>query len=328
MKGFRQALVGVIMALMFCVMFLGSASLAMTESGYALAQAPTAAATLLSFPGKPVLTLANAVANQLTPTPIAGQPQAALTFTPPADCLPPKGWQPVMVQPDDTLRGLARSYNTSVDALKAGNCLLTSALIPGTFLYLPPLPPKPPTPQCGPPAGWVVYRARPGDTLSRLSSTLGVSIWQLQSANCLGSSTYIWTGQSLYVPFYPPVYATPYPTATRWLSPTPWPPTATRPATLPPTVTTPPTWTLSPSLTPTQGVETPTATSPGGVTDTPPPTDTVPPPTVPPPTDTPLPPPTATSVPPTVPPPPTLPPPTVPPPPTSEPPTPTAFPYP
>lgn len=80
---------------------------------------------------------------------------------------------------------------------------------------------------CGPPSRWVVYTVRPGDTLYRLSKVLGVSISQLQEANCLGNSTAIRAGTGLYVPFLPP--ASPGPTI-RPPTSMPPPPSPTKPA--------------------------------------------------------------------------------------------------
>jgi len=57
---------------------------------------------------------------------------------------------------------------------------------------------------CSRPANWVPYIIQPGDTLSKLSQLLGVSISQLQIANCMGSSTTLYSGRVLYVPFLPP----------------------------------------------------------------------------------------------------------------------------
>ncbi len=92
---------------------------------------------------------------------------------------------------------------------------------------------------CGAPAGWVLYTVKQGDTLSSLSRVLGVSIAQLQSANCMGSSTQLYTGSSMYVPFYPPVVKTAIPTNTA----TSVPPTKTP---VPATKTTAPTDTAIP----------------------------------------------------------------------------------
>lgn len=53
---------------------------------------------------------------------------------------------------------------------------------------------------CVHPLNWVWYTVQAGDTLSSLSRTTGVTVAQLQQANCLGTSTQIVTGQNLSVP--------------------------------------------------------------------------------------------------------------------------------
>ena len=86
------------------------------------------------------------------------------------------------------------------------------------------------TDSCGVPAGWILYTVKQGDTLSSLSRALGVSIAQLQSANCMGSSTQLYLGTSIYVPFTPPVVKTATPMPSKTSIPntkTPVPPTNT-----------------------------------------------------------------------------------------------------
>ena len=85
---------------------------------------------------------------------------------------------------------------------------------------------------CGSPNNWVVYIVRAGDTLSRLSQVYGVSIAELQRANCLGTSTVLHTGQILYVPFvatFAPSATLPFviPTITLTDTPVPIPPSDT-----------------------------------------------------------------------------------------------------
>lgn len=161
--------------------------------------------------------------------------------------------------------------------------------------------PEPSTAGCQSPAGWPVYIVRPGDTLFSLSLTLGISVQELQSANCLTSET-LYAGQSLYVPFLPnPVQPSRTPKPTSRPSRTPLPPSRT-PTHPPPTNTrVPPTATFVPprntKVPPTHTTVPPTNT-PFPPTDTPlPPSDTPVPPTAPPrpPKDT-LPPPTVTSI--------------------------------
>lgn len=61
-----------------------------------------------------------------------------------------------------------------------------------------------PTQTCRVPTGWVPYIIQPGDTLSYLSHSTGVSLSQMQSANCLNDSNLIRSGQQIFVPYLPP----------------------------------------------------------------------------------------------------------------------------
>jgi hypothetical protein len=63
------------------------------------------------------------------------------TFPTPMNCRIPSGWKPITIQPGDTLLSLAATYGTTATELRAGNCLATQTLLPGTLLYVPPLPP-------------------------------------------------------------------------------------------------------------------------------------------------------------------------------------------
>jgi LysM repeat protein len=53
---------------------------------------------------------------------------------------------------------------------------------------------------CQTPLSWVPYVVQPGDTLYHLSVAYGVTTAQLQQANCMGSSTFLKVGQTLFVP--------------------------------------------------------------------------------------------------------------------------------
>ena len=53
-----------------------------------------------------------------------------------------------------------------------------------------------------PPQNWVVYTVQRNDTLSSLGQRTGTSWQQIQTANCLASTT-IFAGQRLYLPFVP-----------------------------------------------------------------------------------------------------------------------------
>lgn len=124
---------------------------------------------------------------------------------------------------------------------------------------------------------WPSYYVKPGDTLFALASSIGSTVDELVSANCL-SNHWIYTGQRLYVPRLPVITSptaiptltlteTPTATATATPSPTPtYTPTATD--TPIPTATNTPTPTDTPS---------PTATYTPTATDTPTPIPTTPP---------------------------------------------------
>ncbi len=289
MKDWRQIGFGLFFALLSSALVLGSISLSFLESGYTLGSAPTTVVTYFPFVGEPKLTLAGMntgiFLETIAPTSVILSLQTPTQTT----CPPPSGWVQITIQPDDTLRSLARRYGVSVELLKTANCLPVSSLQPGILLYVPPITvvEVTPTTWCVRPAGWVIYYVRPGDTLYRLSRALNLSIGTLRSANCL-TSDMIYVGQALSVPFYPPVYVTPSPTLpwtppvwTATFNPSPWP-TSTHVLPVPTTTSTP--------VIPTPVTVTSTSTSPPVNTATntpiqptapPVPTETLPPPTSP-----------------------------------------------
>lgn len=287
MSDFRQGLLGVVFALLSGLVIFGGAILSLVESNYL--EEKSASATFMAawdmsgiepytpIPGEPTFTAVPVGRETLTPTP---------TFGPVASCPVPAGWTSVMTQLGDTLESLALMYQVSPSEIAQANCLASEqlALAPGIFLFMPvptvapqatlfqiteiPVTHQKPISTatryvCGAPAGWVSYRVRSGDTLYSLSRLTGVSIYQIQQANCLGSSTLIVTGQSLYLPFIPAFPTlTPLPTWTVTI-PSPTPtfilvptatvviPSATAPVILPTDTNTPEpsaTHTLTPSL--------------------------------------------------------------------------------
>ncbi len=192
-----------------------------------------------------------------------------------AACPPPENWEPYSIQVGDSLESLALLFLVSEEEIKQANCLEIESLIPGSFIYLPQLEPTPTftaTPilatleQCGPPPSWVIYVIQSNDTLFELSILLNVSVPQLQSANCMGTSTRLITGTQFYVPFYLPTAIVS--TATQSFTSMPY--TATYTATLSITNTGVPTFTNS--STPIS-----TATNPATNTASPPTATTIPP---------------------------------------------------
>ncbi|MDZ4158304.1 MAG: LysM peptidoglycan-binding domain-containing protein [Anaerolineaceae bacterium] len=216
---FGKLLIGLIAVSATGILVLGALSLALAPGVVLKTATPTAPSTVT--PAEPV--------ESATFTPA----EATRTITP-TPCLPPAGWLPVVVQPGDTLKSLALERAVSRQMIREENCLPDNNLLSDSTIYLPPLLPTAtrsltPTPVpvvCGPPSGWIRYIVQPGDNLFRLSLAYGVSVQQLQFANCLGNSTLIFAGQALYVPNVRT--RTPVTTATR--TPTRTVPTPTVPA--------------------------------------------------------------------------------------------------
>ena len=120
---------------------------------------------------------------------------------------------------------------------------------------------------CSTPATWIKYTIKSGDTLFSIAQLFQTKYRTLQTGNCMGSSTRIYPGETLYVPNNATITPTPQPTKkpTQVLTNTTVPPTKT--ATLTPTATSTPTITNTPTESPT-----PTSTN----TATPEPTPTTP----------------------------------------------------
>ncbi len=83
----------------------------------------------------------------------------------------------------------------------------TAALAPSATLA-PSNTSQPPTPAiapsltptvCAPPGGWVAYTVRPGDTLFRIGLRYGLTVTELEQANCLAGDS-INYGQRIFVP--------------------------------------------------------------------------------------------------------------------------------
>lgn len=97
---------------------------------------------------------------------------------------------------------------------------------------------------CSIPTGWVKYTVKAGDTLYALSVRYRTTVVELQAGNCMGSSTKIIVGTTLWVPNV--ATSTPSPTITKRVTKTPRPsPTNTESSTNQPTHTN----TLAPSST-------------------------------------------------------------------------------
>jgi LysM repeat protein len=259
MESVRRVLIAVGIALASLVLVVGGLSLSLAENMEPAAELPSSVTPSLAV-------IPSATPEQVTLTNTA---TATATSSPaPTLCMPPQGWVAVIIQAGQTLQSIAIEFNSSVEILVKANCLASADVPAGSLVYVPPKPsqPVPTQPKCGPPAGWITYIVRPGDTLYSIALRYRVTVSQLMFANCL-NGTIIYSGQRLYVPNVPTIT----PSATLMVIST-----------------------ITPSLTNTLEMTTEVATT--EVTDTPvPPTDTPVPPT-----DTPV-PPTDTSVPATTP---------------------------
>jgi len=138
-------------------------------------------------------------------------------------CQPPSGWILYKVQTGDTIEELANRFGLSKEQIREANCLVSDRILPDTELYLPAETPTPtatatisasvtPTTSCGTPPGWITYTVKLNDNFFRISYNYGISVQELQLANCLKNTEIIRPGQVLYVPNVPT--RTPQATAT------------------------------------------------------------------------------------------------------------------
>ena len=260
MQSLRQLSIGIIIALASVVLVVGGIFLSLAETFSPLATPTIIPPTLqLTFP---TITPSLAIAQSETPTVTASLTQvesqtASVTLAPLATCAPaPANWIRISLTIGDTIYSIAQRYRTTTEDLSAANCLTTLDLPVGYVLLVPPVQATVTAVPCGPFAGWVrAYVVQPGDNLFRIGLSYGVTVTQLQRANCMGSSTTIFVGQRLWVPNVPTrtpgITVIPnFPTATNTSQPIPTtevptlePPTAT--STQIPTTEVPPTPTAS-----------------------------------------------------------------------------------
>ena len=121
-----------------------------------------------------------------------------------------------VVQSGDTLFSIANRNGTTVNALMQANGLVNYWIYIGQSLKIPgawgpgPLPQMPQMPQApqpnqpsqpnvGSPQG-IYHIVRSGDYLSRIATRYNSSPYAIQIANKLPNSSFIWTGQKLYIP--------------------------------------------------------------------------------------------------------------------------------
>jgi LysM repeat protein len=215
MQAWRQLGGGVLIGIFSTILVIGGIFLALAENRSAAATPTQVPPTLpQSFPTPTVAETETAIAVLPTTTSTVSLPSATAflaspTSLPPTSCTPPSGWIRVTLSTSDTVYSLAQRYKTSAENLSAANCLTAVEVPAGFSLYVPSIPTVTVIP-CGPPAGWVRnYIVQPGDTLFRIALAYNITYPQLQRANCMGSSTAIYTGQRLWVPNIPRITVVP-----------------------------------------------------------------------------------------------------------------------
>jgi len=214
MKALRQVGSGFIIAAISVILVIGGISLALTESS-PTSQPPTPSPIPTTF----AVEFASPLPTQIPPTTIPTETVVLIaTNTQVTQCIIPSGWISITVGANDTLYSIAERYKTTADILDTNNCL--NGLVPtaGSVLYVPPVPTVTVIP-CGPPSSWIkAHTVKTGENLYRISLLYRTTVSQLQSANCMGSSTIIHIGQVLWVPNVPT--STPAITITRTNTPT------------------------------------------------------------------------------------------------------------
>jgi LysM repeat protein len=247
-RDFGNALVAAVVSI---GLLLGALSLSLVD--FAPGAAPTA--TSLALPSPAPVTPTGTFPPTFTSEASTEPTTAALTLTISAGaCPPPAGWGQIVVQPGDTLDTIAARYRTGKEQLKAANCLVSEALVPGSVFNVPPVPTSTRVVCVQGAAGWVkTYVVKHGDTLFSIAANHYTTAALLKNVNCR-SSDIIYAGELLWVPNVstrtplpsplPGVTVTPHPTDP--LTETALPFTAT-----PASTSTPLPFTSTPSLTPT-----------------------------------------------------------------------------
>lgn len=207
MQSMRQLGGGVIVAIFSVILVIGGIFLSLAET-FPSPATPTQIPPTFpqSFPTPTTAIVTILPSETTTQTGVASETTSVLptiTSLPPTSCTPPSGWIRITVSTGDTVYSLAQRYKTSAENISAANCLSAVEVPAGYTLYVPAVPTVTIIP-CGPPAGWVKnYVVQPGDNLFRIALSYGITYPQLQRANCMGSSTIIYTGQRLWVPNIP-----------------------------------------------------------------------------------------------------------------------------
>ncbi len=138
-------------------------------------------------------------------TPNVPQPTTAPTSIPPTQA-PPATTTSYVVQPGDTLGGIALRFNTTIGTIAQLNGITNpNSIFWGQRLVIPSSgnPPPPPTQSASStvtPAPARTYVVQPGDTLYRIALRFGISINQIIQANNITNPNRVFVGQVLVIP--------------------------------------------------------------------------------------------------------------------------------
>ena len=286
MKNFRELRWGIAAGFLSLIILIGAIFLSFYEGqiNLILAPSPTATFSMAEVFPSPTQFIPTSTFEKITsivqmPTKTSTK-QQLMTLAPSQTiiptvvaqvCTPPEGWIPISISSGIILELISEVYNISIEDIIAANCLDSTDIGTLDVLYVYAPTPTGSILRCGPPEGWITYKVKSGDNLFRIGLSYGVTVSELQFANCLGNSSLIITGQILYVPNVIPITIAPTPTRTKKPKKTP---KVEHPT---PTPTQEITYTSTPSPTPTQAI---TYTSTPSLTLTATPIPTTPTPTL------------------------------------------------
>lgn len=152
--------------------------------------------------GAPILTATSSapMIGQAAATrqPIAQAPTATVEVAP--TMVPTPSSAEHIVQPGDSLTGIAILYGVNLEALlTANNLTLDSVIVAGQKLIVPLIPGNEGT----------YHEVQPGEALSMIAERYGVSAEAIQAANHLADANALFAGQRLFIPGALPVTVTP-----------------------------------------------------------------------------------------------------------------------
>jgi LysM repeat protein len=193
-------------ALVIALVSMALVAGALTISSIEFTQTESPTATLEVLPSPVPLTATPSLVPSATPdfslisaTPSI-IPSFTVTSTPPANCQIPSGWLQITVQAGETLASIAAKYRALPADVQRANCLPTSNVVPGTIIYVPPVPPNTTAACIQGRAGWTKsYTVRAGDNLYRIGYDHYTTLDDMRRVNCRVGDT-IYVNELLWVP--------------------------------------------------------------------------------------------------------------------------------